>query len=83
VFVTLCDMFHIQCRLHIYEYSETQMYVCIQRPAPPHWGLDTRLTTLLCKKTAVMKSKKVKTYRIFQGRLWFKKSCFANNDDEK
>jgi hypothetical protein len=27
VFVTLCDMFHIQCRSHIYEYSETRMYM--------------------------------------------------------
>jgi hypothetical protein len=29
VFVTLCDMFHIQYRLHIYEYSETQMYMYV------------------------------------------------------
>jgi hypothetical protein len=42
VFVTLCDTFHIQCRPHIYEYSETQMYMYV-------WGkslwysLDMRL----------------------------------------
>jgi hypothetical protein len=28
---------------------------------PPGWGLDARLTTLLCKKVAVTKSKEVKT----------------------
>jgi hypothetical protein len=28
-FVTLCDMFHIQCRSHIYEYSEIQMYIYV------------------------------------------------------
>jgi hypothetical protein len=49
--------------------------------------LDTRLTTLLCKKkkkTAVAKSGKCKlddkSGRIL-GRLWLKKHCFANNDD--
>jgi hypothetical protein len=30
----------------------------IQRPDPPGWGLDAVLTTLLCKKIIVAKSKK-------------------------
>jgi hypothetical protein len=28
---------------------------------PPGWGLDARLTTLLCKRIIVAKSKEVKT----------------------
>jgi hypothetical protein len=34
-----------------------------QQPSLPCWGeeLDTRLTTLLCKKSIVVKSKEVKT----------------------
>jgi hypothetical protein len=30
-------------------------------PGLPDWGLDTRLTTLLCKKTTVAKSKEVES----------------------
>jgi hypothetical protein len=33
----------------------------MQRPGRPGWGLDARLTTLLCKKIIVAKSKEVKT----------------------
>jgi hypothetical protein len=53
--------------------------------------LDARLTTLLCKKVTVAKSKEVKTGwsnsvdksgRIFYGRTWLKKGCFANDDDD-
>jgi hypothetical protein len=34
----------------------------MQRPGPSGWGLDARLTNLLCKKkSAVAKSKEVKT----------------------
>jgi hypothetical protein len=33
----------------------------IQRSGPPGWGLDARLTTLLCKKNIFPKSKEVKS----------------------
>jgi hypothetical protein len=33
----------------------------MQGPGPPGWGLETRLTTLLCKRITVVKSRDVKT----------------------
>jgi hypothetical protein len=33
----------------------------MQRPVPPGCGLDASLTTLLCKRITVVKSKEVKT----------------------
>jgi hypothetical protein len=33
----------------------------IQRPGPPGWGFDARLTIWLCKRIIVAKSKEVKT----------------------
>jgi hypothetical protein len=49
--------------------------------------LDARLTTLLCKKIIVAKSKEMKARRyksvgISRGRLWLKKGCFANGNDD-
>jgi hypothetical protein len=49
--------------------------------------LDTRLTTLLCKKKVVAKSRngliQEKSGRTFYGRLWLKKGCFASDDDDQ
>jgi hypothetical protein len=61
----------------------------IQRPGRPGWGLEKRTMDLVRKK--ITKSKEVKiewsadsSGRTFQGRPWFKKGCFANDDyDDK
>jgi hypothetical protein len=52
------------------------------------WGLDTRLTTFLCKKKKILaKSKEVKTgwstnlSEIFK-EATAKKGCFASDDDD-
>jgi hypothetical protein len=60
------------------------------RLGPPDWGLGAGLTNLLFKKTIVAKSEGVKTGwsysdksgRIFYGRPWHKKGCFADDDDD-
>jgi hypothetical protein len=57
----------------------------MQKPCPPSCGLDA---ALLCKKNTVAKSKGVKigwstsekSGRIFVGRLWLRKGCFANDN---
>jgi hypothetical protein len=53
-------------------------------------GLDTRLTSLLCKKIIVAKSKEEKTRWSNSRQIWqnllrtamAKKGCFANDDDD-
>jgi hypothetical protein len=47
--------------------------------------LDPRLTTWLCKNIIVAKSKEMKTGstldRFFEGMLWLRKGCFANDNE--
>jgi hypothetical protein len=62
-----------------------------ERCCPSGWGLDARLTTLLCKnKKILLRNPKkwkadgpiqAKSDRIFYGSLWLKKGCFANDND--